>query len=251
MTETEWLAGCDTQRLLEYAIGKVGQRKLQLFACACCRRVWSALGQASRRLIEVDELHVDGRASDEELQRAFLAAAESEWRVAGNPTLFTPWRSSFHAFEAVLHATRHNALEPRRNYDCGIVADQATIAAYYEVVRGRGGDIEREFPSAEIDWDEENVIRHAEASAQCQILRDIVGNPFCLAATTVSPDRYPRAAALLAQSIYDDRDFDRLPELADALDRAGCCHASVSAHCRESTPHVLGCWVLDLLLDKT
>ena len=45
--ETEWLAGRESQRLLECAIGKLSDRPLQWFACACCRRVGSALGTAS------------------------------------------------------------------------------------------------------------------------------------------------------------------------------------------------------------
>jgi hypothetical protein len=55
----------------------------------------------------------------------------------------------------------------------------------------------------------------------------------------------------LAQAIYDDRAFDRLPILADALEDAGCHDAGILAHCRGPGPHVKGCWVVDLLLGKT
>jgi hypothetical protein len=54
----------------------------------------------------------------------------------------------------------------------------------------------------------------------------------------------------LTQGIYDDRAFDRLPVLADALEEAGCTNAEILAHCREPGPHVRGCWALDLLLEK-
>jgi hypothetical protein len=54
----------------------------------------------------------------------------------------------------------------------------------------------------------------------------------------------------LAQAIYDDRAFDRLPILADALEEAGCTNADILDHCRQPGPHVLGCWVVDLLLGK-
>ena len=53
-----------------------------------------------------------------------------------------------------------------------------------------------------------------------------------------------------AQAIYDDRDFDRLPILADALEEAGCTNADILAHCRQPGEHVRGCWVVDLLLGK-
>ena len=54
----------------------------------------------------------------------------------------------------------------------------------------------------------------------------------------------------IAQAIYDDRAFDRMPILADALEDAGCDNADILNHCRESREHVRGCWVVDLLLGK-
>jgi hypothetical protein len=57
-------------------------------------------------------------------------------------------------------------------------------------------------------------------------------------------------AAHLAQTIYKDHAFDRLPILADALEEAGCADAAILGHCRSPGPHVRGCWVVDLLLGK-
>jgi hypothetical protein len=54
----------------------------------------------------------------------------------------------------------------------------------------------------------------------------------------------------LAQSIYDERAFDRLPILANALEDAGCDNADILNHCRQPGEHVRGCWVVDLLLGK-
>jgi len=54
----------------------------------------------------------------------------------------------------------------------------------------------------------------------------------------------------LAEAIYTDRAFDRLPILADALEDAGCTDADILAHCRGGGEHVRGCWVVDLLLGK-
>jgi hypothetical protein len=45
----------------------------------------------------------------------------------------------------------------------------------------------------------------------------------------------------LAEGIYADRAFDRLPILADALEDAGCGHPDVLAHCRGDGPHARGC----------
>jgi len=54
----------------------------------------------------------------------------------------------------------------------------------------------------------------------------------------------------LALTVYDDRRFDLLPILADALEESGCDHAGILAHCRGSGRHVRGCWVVDLILEK-
>jgi hypothetical protein len=54
----------------------------------------------------------------------------------------------------------------------------------------------------------------------------------------------------LAQTIYDDRRFDILPILADALQEAGCTSEEIIQHCHSPGPHVRGCWVVDLLLGK-
>src|SRR5262249_25241945 len=57
--------------------------------------------------------------------------------------------------------------------------------------------------------------------------------------------------ARIAQAIYDERAFERLPVLADALEDAGCDNADILSHCRSDGPHVRGCWVVDLLLGKS
>ncbi len=55
----------------------------------------------------------------------------------------------------------------------------------------------------------------------------------------------------MASALYQDRAFDRLPILADALEEAGCTNAELLLHCRVPREHVRGCWVIDWLLGKT
>jgi hypothetical protein len=54
----------------------------------------------------------------------------------------------------------------------------------------------------------------------------------------------------LAQAIYDERAFERMPIFGDALEEAGCDNADILQHCRAGGEHVRGCWVVDLILGK-
>jgi hypothetical protein len=54
----------------------------------------------------------------------------------------------------------------------------------------------------------------------------------------------------LARGIYEERAFDRMPILADALQDAGCTDRVLLLHCRGPFAHARGCWVVDLVLGK-
>jgi hypothetical protein len=106
--------------------------------------------------------------------------------------------------------------------------------------------------------------RHADLPAQKEradrkafgrILHDLVGNPF-------KPYRFEAAwrtstVVALAKAIGADRAFDRMSILADALLDADCDEEAVLRHCRGTEPHApdgpshgLGCWVIDLILER-
>jgi hypothetical protein len=88
-----------------------------------------------------------------------------------------------------------------------------------------------------------------ERAAQAILLRDILGNPFGVVITP-DPTWLTSTVTSLAQAIYTDRAFDRLPILADALEDAGCTNQDILAHCRSNGEHARGCWVVDLLLGR-
>ncbi|MFO0823648.1 MAG: hypothetical protein U0792_11120 [Gemmataceae bacterium] len=89
-----------------------------------------------------------------------------------------------------------------------------------------------------------------ELAVQCELLRDIFGNPFRPVA--FSPEWRSDTAVSLAKHIYDSRDFSTMPILADALQDAGCDNAEILNHCREANSvHVRGCWVVDGVLGKS
>src|SRR5436305_10703610 len=71
MTEAAWLACGDPARMLALIRGKIGDRKLRLFACACCRRIVPLLTDpALLRTLEVTELFAERLASAEECRTA-------------------------------------------------------------------------------------------------------------------------------------------------------------------------------------
>jgi hypothetical protein len=81
-----------------------------------------------------------------------------------------------------------------------------------------------------------------------ELLRELVGNPF--QSTPLSTSWSTSTVVALAQVIYHNRAFDRLPILADAFQDAGCDNSALLDHLRAPGHHVRGCFVLDLLLDK-
>ena len=85
--------------------------------------------------------------------------------------------------------------------------------------------------------------------AHAELLRDIFGNPF--RPLTFDPAWLTSDVLALAHGIYEERAFDRVPILADALQDAGCDNTDILSHCRSEGAHVRGCWVVDLVLGKS
>jgi len=196
MTEAEWLACQDPLAMLEFLRGKVSDRKLRLFACACCRRAWPFLTNIhSRGAVDAAERFADCLITRKELEAAGARA--------GAAARYGPARLA-----ARLGRVR-----------IGDVADDAT--------------------------------NNVSVKVAILMLRDIF-NHFC----PVLVEHFwlawnDGAIHKIAQAIYDDRAFDRLPLLADALEDAGCDNADILSHCRAPGEHVRGCWVVDLLLGKS
>ncbi|MBL8795112.1 MAG: hypothetical protein JNM56_14480 [Planctomycetia bacterium] len=87
-----------------------------------------------------------------------------------------------------------------------------------------------------------------EQRRQAGFIREIFGNPFRPA--TIDPTWRTANVVSLATAIYNERAFDRLPILADALEDAGCTSREILDHCRQPGEHVRGCWCVDLVLGK-
>jgi hypothetical protein len=133
--------------------------------------------------------------------------------------------------------------KPDRWPSAGAVSSQAASAA--------GELLELAGPNREARKRNRVRGRKEEEIAQCAILHDIFGNPFRPVALDPAWLQWDGGTVRkIAQAIYDDRAFDRLPVLADALEEAGCADRDLLDHCRSGGEHVRGCWAVDLLLGK-
>ncbi len=222
MTEAEWLACTDPAKMLEFLRGKVSDRKLRLFACACCGRIRHLLpDERSQKAVEAAEGFADGLCTRDDLTAAF--------RDAQQPCFDAINRADGWDDLAMAAIAAKNAAAISEDFPSGVIYHAAVLGDHHDMAR--------------------QAVRHIE---QCSLLREIFGSPF----------RPPRplplvvlawnnsTAARIAQAIYEERAFDRLPVLADALEEAGCTDPDILSHCRSAGPHVRGCWVVDLILGK-
>jgi hypothetical protein len=227
MTESEWLACTDPEPMLDFLRGKASDRKLRLFAVACCRRIWKVVHSDYHRLAELTERYADGKASQEELIAAIEEAHDSDW-TAGL------------AFE--------DATGFGEDYAAG--DDMADAAGYATGNAAHASaDAATDYPTHRETSPEWAAAHKAELRAQATLLRDVFGCLFFRSFTTDLHWLTPTVKQL-AEAIYEDRDFDRLPILADALEEAGCFNADLLDHCRQPGPHVRGCWAVDAVLGK-
>jgi hypothetical protein len=235
VTEAEWQACDDPQPMLECLHGKASDRKLRLFACACARRVPNQIiNLRIQGTIEVAERYADGAASAVELTASRNAAPPlppGEYlSTADSPAphnLIGRWVASSVAWaagdvgEAAMSAVKS-------------AASVACEAAAYGAATSTDKD----------------VARVVERKAQAGLLRCVIG-PRILPVNGPTWLNWNGGAVVnLAATIYEARDFDRLPLLADALEDAGCGEAEMLGHLREPGPHVRGCWAVDLILSK-
>jgi hypothetical protein len=241
MTEAEWLA-CDDPTEMAFNLrrsGKGSDRKLRLFAVACCRRIWHLVpDNPSRQAVEVAERFADGFATEEQRQAA-LRGAEAARMAVNAPGSFRVYLAA--TLAAVAYTT---VAVPWDLEVIGLNASReaSTAAAYCGLPDADDADDTAAYEATRVAWANEQA-------TQAKMLRDIFGNPFRPVALSQA-EQTPTAVAL-AQAIYDERAFDRLPILADALEDAGCTDAAILGHCRGPGPHVRGCWVVDLILGKS
>jgi hypothetical protein len=217
----------DSTPLLEFVQSHSDARRARLLACGWVRRRWAELEHLEdcRNAVIVAERFADGFASLAELRQASQAAYEDHCGRFG-PEL------GLAGMDAV-SAAAEDSWDFVKNLHW-----QST--EYYAVVPWVSDPVEQQ---ALKEWTE---AWHARCVS---LVSDIYGalpsRPFIINPRWLKP-----RVESLARVIYEDRAFDGMPILGDALEEAGCDDADILSHCRLRSEHVRGCWVVDAILGK-
>jgi hypothetical protein len=213
--------------MLEFLHGRTSDRKLRLFAVACCRRLAHFPGDAGAALA-VAERFADRLATDADRSAARKDAQRAaQGRGVTRAPTAPKWERR--AASAVYYAAARDAGEAAWNARQLVVESLIWWAGGYGVCDAR-------------------AVQEGEHRPHAELARDIFGNPF----RPVAADAGWRASTVigLARQVYELGDFSPMPVLADALQDAGCDDGDVLNHCRGDGPHVRGCWVVDLVPGK-
>ncbi len=211
MTESEWLNCADPMLMLDFLRSTASERKLQLFACACCRPIPGFLeSEPDRRGLELTERYADGLATDEE----FATLPDDVWDIR--------WyrRDCWNAIARAMEAYWSH------------VWDSRTLHAMTEQVQAQA----RKQADADLAGLLLEIFGNPFRPAQI--------DPAWLT-------WHDGLLLSIARQMYDSRDFIDMPILADALEEAGCTDQDILGHCRSEGEHVRGCWVIDALLGKS
>lgn len=254
MSEQVWLSATDPQLMIRYLLGtdyprvqdvqsfpncKTSSRKLRLFACACYHHIRHLLpDDLAQAAVIVGERFADGFATLDEFEEAGTSirvpcdALENRWRASRG-------------------SERVDLLPTHQAYALALIVlwTEAQKAAYYASSNASYTFADISNPGAASSSNEYSSSRMAEEQFQSFLLRDIFGNPF--RPVTFNPPRLTSTVLALAQGIYDEKVFDRLPILADALQDAGCDNEDILNHLRLPGEHCRGCWALDLVLGRS
>jgi hypothetical protein len=251
MTEQEWLDCTDPGRMISHLNGRRSSgrqpfdpERFRLFAIACCYRLWPLLEFGDQYAVQCLEIYARGK-----LREALLKARRFQ-RPAGTAASNAVSTSSGADYRTRMIASARN-LASSVVWSATRTAPTKAAMGYKEAaqaIRYRD-EADRHIPGEPEPAPDWGATSPAELAIQCDLLRDIFGNPFRLVA--FDPAWRTDTAVSLARPMYEGREFSAMPILADAIQDAGCDNDDVLAHCRDPKGvHVRGCWVVDLVLGK-
>lgn len=235
MTEEAWHLPSSVGVIL-YSLSYGHDRKLRCLAHAVCHEVGRLVAPALfTRYMTVLSEYIEGRHSIAVLYESqSVLGAEAKYLEKDSPVergvrVLTEPVAAVRALAAAL--TPIYEPEHRR----GVVTSAMGSLRHFLQVATRDGRLAHTTPVPT----EQLLLR---------LVHEVFGNPF--RPLTLDPRWRTQTVVALAAGIYEQRAFDRMPILADALEEAGCDNAEVLNHCRGDDPHVRGSWVVDLILAK-
>jgi hypothetical protein len=235
--EREWFASCDAIKMLATVLPEASDRRLRLWAVACCRLAWQHLQPYGRAALEAAEVRAEGGLTDEEYVNLV-------WDCLRD----SPFDDRIRAHLLINNRTI-NLFVPATDPDLS-AATAAEICTDLTALTGLiAVTVNRELSAHDM----------VSAARRVALIRCVWGNPF-RPRPTVLPAWLTwegGVVAKLAGEAYEDRglpygllDGGRLAVLADALEEAGCADEYLLGHLRGPAEHVRGCFVLDALLGK-
>ena len=225
MTEAEWLSCGEARPMLDYlrAAEKATDRRLRLWSVACCRHSpFFQLKAPDSTLLAEAERDADEVVTREQYGQSLIAYIADSGLHREEPGHPNYWQR-----QGTVLAVSY-AADPCDFFDnaCGILF------------------------AREVAWPSRTLRALAQNGAlECSLFRDIFANPFrptpAVEQAWLTPD-----VVTLAGHIYHDQALDQLPELADALEEAGCTDPALLGHLRGGGTHVRGCWAVDAVLGR-
>jgi hypothetical protein len=226
--ELEWLTSPDPVPMCWHLgvgdpWGPPQRRKWGLLAVAFARVAGDLMEPEALDALDALERFADGRASGREVE---AATAKIRTPGEGAPESARGWAQ---------WAARYASWGTTENRELILEASfAAASAAGHEAARATGVEVA--------------PARQAARVRQADLARCLFGNPF--RPTPADPARRTPGVVRLAEAVYAERAFDRLPLLADLLEEAGATDVALLGHLRGPGPHALGCHALDAVLAK-
>src|SRR5262245_13272751 len=180
MTEAEWLACTDPERMLDFVTGKASARKLRFYACAYCRQIWQLLiDRHIRRAVEVAEGYAEGLIADSERKAVLYRASQVILRGTISELNWPPDRTVIPRFRDL--SSLGKEWQAAGMAACSLASSDGRTLAHL-----------RRFERRLVD-----------ALTRSRLLRDIFGNPFRPIA--LDPAWRTPTVTALATAAYDDR----------------------------------------------
>jgi len=225
----EWLTDFKSLRLTE--------RLLRLFAVGCCRspNFWANAENDVQKALKILECFADG---EQRFIRFNVNRSEMESQLSSSRST----RSGEYTRRLITLAATDFAVGSRSvlaSSGCSMVGYFAAIMTPAHP-NARGDDV---IDSQQVRQTEDYLAEHIK---QGRLLAGIAAPDWCLA-----NEWRTSTAVALARGIYEERAFDRMPILADALQEEGCDNGAWLARMRDPEwPWCTGCHVLDSLLPE-